>query len=44
VEQHLNSKVAEENITKSLVTRVYENYREILQKMVMIKNKKSIKT
>jgi hypothetical protein len=44
VEQHLNSKVAEENIAKSLVTQMYEHYREILQKMVMIKNKKGIKT
>jgi hypothetical protein len=44
VEQNVNSKVAEEMVAKKVVEIVYDNYIDIFQKMVLIKNKKSIKT
>ncbi len=40
----MNSKVAQEAAVKHLVRIVYDNYPDILQLMMLIKKKKSIKT
>jgi hypothetical protein len=40
----MNSKVAQEAAVKHLVSSVFDNYPDILQLMMLVKKKKSIKT